>query len=98
VSKIYVLDACALIAVLSNEEGADKVVSAYNEVISGKAEIIMNAINLLEVYYGDYRVHGKETADKMVTTLKASHIKIVSEINDDIWVHPKFWGRQNSKC
>ena len=74
-SKVYVLDACALIAALTNEKGADKVVNAYNEVASGEAKIFMNIINLLEVYYDDYRVHGKEAADKM--TNGENHIKII---------------------
>jgi PIN domain nuclease of toxin-antitoxin system len=75
-SKVYVLDACALIAVLSNEEGADKVIDAYKEVASGEADIIINIVNLLEVYYGDYRVHGKEAADIMINAIKNSPVKI----------------------
>ena len=84
-SKLYVLDACALIAVLSEEEGADKVVEVYTEAASDNAELVMNVMNLLEVYYGDYRAHGKDAANKMVAALKTSLIRIVFEINDDIF-------------
>ena len=84
-SKIYVLDACALIAMLSNEKGADKVVSAYNEAASGSAELVMNIINLLEVYYGDYRVHGKAAADKMIDMVNMSPIKTIFEIGRDVF-------------
>jgi predicted nucleic acid-binding protein len=80
-----VLDACAVIAALSNEKGADIVVNAYNEASSGNAKIIMNIINLLEVYYDDYRIHGKESADKMVKSIMAFPTIIVSEIKPDIF-------------
>ena len=81
---IYVLDACALIAVLSNEEGADKVVSIYERALLGKAEIVINAVNLLEVYYDDYRVHGKASADKMIKDVKALSVNIISEIDESL--------------
>ena len=47
-SKIFVLDACALIALLNNENGADKVVSAYRAAENDEAQIIMNRINCLK--------------------------------------------------
>ena len=84
-SKIYVLDACAVIAALSNEKGAEIVVNAYNEAVSGNAKIIMNIVNLLEVYYDDYRIHGKESADKMVESIMAFPTTIISEIKPDIF-------------
>ena len=84
-SKIYVLDACAVIATLSNEEGAEIVVNAYNEASSGNAKIIMNIVNLLEVYYDDYRIHGKDSADKMVESIMTFPTTIISEIKQDIF-------------
>ena len=84
-SKIYVLDACALIAALSHEEGADKVENAYGEVASGEAEIVINIVNLLEVYYDDYRNNGKEFADEVVKAIEESPTRIVSEIDKKIF-------------
>ena len=55
----YVLDACALIALLQDETGADKVAAVFNAASKGEAEIVMHKINLLEVYYGVYRSRGK---------------------------------------
>ena len=46
----YVLDACALIALLNGEEGSSKVAVLYEESINGKAEIVINKVNLLKVY------------------------------------------------
>jgi predicted nucleic acid-binding protein len=79
------LDACAVIAALSGEKGADVVVNAYNEASSGNVKIIMNIINLLEVYYDDYRIHGKESADKMVERIMAFPTTVISEIKPDIF-------------
>ena len=61
----YVLDACALIALLKDEAGAEEVSVIFNDTFKGEAQISMNKINLLEVYYDVYRSAGKETADKV---------------------------------
>jgi len=81
VSKTYVLDANALIALLGNEDGADNVAAIYAEADSGEAEIIMNAVNLLEVYYDFYRAYDKKTADEMIAHVEKSIINIVTEID-----------------
>ena len=49
-SDTFVLDACTLVALLKNENGADKVAAAYKKAESGEAQIVMNRINLFEVY------------------------------------------------
>ena len=50
-SNIYILDACALIALLAGEHGAENVKKIIQEAIDGKINIKINQINLLEVYY-----------------------------------------------
>jgi PIN domain nuclease of toxin-antitoxin system len=84
-NETFVLDACALIAVLSNEAGADKVVDVYKKVLNGEAELVMHVVNLLEVYYDDYRTHGKESAKKMLAGVKALSIKIITETDDELF-------------
>ena len=75
-SKIFVLDACALIAILKNEKGADIVAATYNKAKTGEAQIIMNRVNLLEVYYGYYRDDGKKYAEKIMDGVTQSIISI----------------------
>lgn len=84
-NKVYVLDACALIASLTKEKGAEKVEAVYDEVAAGKASVVVNIINLLEVYYDDYRLRGKESADKMVEVIKAFPTTVIAEISNDIF-------------
>jgi PIN domain nuclease of toxin-antitoxin system len=46
----YILDACALIALLKDEAGAEEVSAIFNEAFKGEALISMNKINLLVPY------------------------------------------------
>ena len=83
--KKYVLDACALIALLRDEQGADIVADALNSASEGKAEVIIHKANLLEVYYDIYRSLGKEKADLILSGIKKLPIKLNAEITDDIF-------------
>jgi PIN domain nuclease of toxin-antitoxin system len=46
----YVLDACAMIAVLDGEEGADIVKELFEKAEAGEVTVSMHAVNVLEVY------------------------------------------------
>ena len=81
----YVLDACALIAVLQEEPGADSVVDVINAANIGEAEIIMHKINFLEVYYDAYRSRGKEQAELMRSEFGKLPVSINAEIHDEIF-------------
>ena len=84
-SKLYVLDACALIALLTREDGAETVKALLNSAYGGEAHISMHKLNLLEVYYGDYRAHGKIAANDMLGKVKKLPVTIIPEINDEIF-------------
>ena len=81
----YVLDANAMIALLQDEQGSDIVAFAVNSAEDGEAEISMNIVNLLEVYYDAYRFRGKNQADKMLVEIKKCPIKINALISDEIF-------------
>jgi predicted nucleic acid-binding protein len=49
------MDACALIASIAGEDGAENVHKILNKALDGEIEIVMNKINLLEVYYDVYK-------------------------------------------
>jgi len=83
--KIYILDACALIAAIKGEEGALTVAGLYEEAVMGKAEIIIDKVNLLEVYYGFRREHGEEYANIILGSIINS-IVIISDISIDALV------------
>ncbi|GHU67555.1 hypothetical protein FACS189447_09820 [Spirochaetia bacterium] len=64
----YVLDACALIALLDDEEGKDKVDELFTRAKTGEIVLCISIINMLEVYYGFIRDDGLECADKIPAT------------------------------
>ena len=84
-NRIYILDACALLAIARNEEGADCVVEAYKKATDEEAKLIINRINLLEVYYDFYRYKSKEYADNFIEKVKQSVIQI-SEFDEVIFM------------
>jgi len=62
----YVLDACALLALYNDEEGADIVEELLDQARNNEITITMNAANLIEVYYDRIRTIGTEKADVLI--------------------------------
>jgi len=75
--KAYVLDACALLAFLNNEEGADVVEGLLRAATGKKCSVFMARLNLLEVYYGLRREAGEAVADKALELMGRLPIKLV---------------------
>jgi PIN domain nuclease of toxin-antitoxin system len=76
-----VLDACALIAFLNDEPGADTVATALHEV----ATVEMAAINLLEIAYDAVRRTGQpSTARDVLETVRQLPISIRWDIDDEV--------------
>ena len=85
-SATIVLDACALLALLEDEPGADKILEVYDRAVSGEVALVMNTLNLLEVYYALYRGHGKEQAGLFFEEIKRSPVFIKNEISEGVFV------------
>jgi len=81
----YVLDACAMLAVLADEPGADVVEDIYEKATSGEVVLAMNKLNLLEVYYDLIRAYGKDRADEILNEIRRLPIHIYHEIADDVF-------------
>jgi predicted nucleic acid-binding protein len=73
----YVLDACALLALLCDEPGAD--------VVADAASLFMYKANLLEVYYDRYRASGKAKADLFLSEFNKRPVTIISDISDELF-------------
>ena len=84
-NQTYVLDACAMLTVLSKEQGSDKVAEFYKKATAGEITLVMNKLNLLEVYYDLFRAYGKERADDFIAEIKQSPIVVNQEFSDDIF-------------
>ena len=83
--KKYVFDACALLTLLRDEQGADIVAGALNSANEGQSEITMHKANLLEVYYDLYRTLGKNKANEVLEKIMERPITINEKITDDIF-------------
>jgi predicted nucleic acid-binding protein len=81
----YFLDACALIAFLSNEEGTDKIESILKNARKGECNLFMNKLNLLEIYYWVYREEGEEKAEEVLEKILKLPIKIIKTIRDKVF-------------
>jgi PIN domain nuclease of toxin-antitoxin system len=76
------MDACALIASIAGEDGSERVHKMLNAAFDGDIGIIMNKVNVLEVYYDIFRTYGQGDALKFLRDIKSIPIKINAEITD----------------
>jgi predicted nucleic acid-binding protein len=83
--NLFVLDACALLAVLAMETGADNIRSLFQKTADNKARLRMNKINFLEVYYKIYKTCGKVEADNLLKTMEQMPITINDTLTDEIF-------------
>ncbi|MDR1046564.1 MAG: type II toxin-antitoxin system VapC family toxin [Treponema sp.] len=77
----YVLDACAMIAVLNGEEGAGVVKELFEKAEAGEVTVSMHSVNVLEVYYDRIRAINFETADDFLNKLSLSPVTIIDTIS-----------------
>ena len=82
--KTYILDACAIIALLKEESGFEKVAELYEDVINDKINLFVNIINLFEVYYNIFRDYDPNYADKVLNEIQKLSITIVDKFDDII--------------
>lgn len=84
-NNVFVLDACALIALVRNEKGANIVADVYKNADNGSIRLCMNRINLLEVYYGFYRDMGKDYALNIVKQIESSSV-FITEFDREVFL------------
>ncbi|MDR1929050.1 MAG: PIN domain-containing protein [Treponema sp.] len=77
---IYVLDACALIALFNIEPGAQKVRELLLRAATGEITVYINAVNLLEVYYDRIRIEGLEKAEQILQWVYSSAVEVLEII------------------
>ena len=72
-------------AILKQENGADKVKSLLDKAQAGQATVYMNIINLIEIYYLFYRAVGKNSADLILKMIYTMPIQFIETIDDVIF-------------
>lgn len=79
---IYVLDACAMIAFLKGEAGADVV---ENALLDANGRCVAHAINLCEVYYDFHRAGGESAADGALVDMRTLGLAERDDIDEPFW-------------
>jgi len=84
----YILDACALIALLNEESGKgyETVKDLFDRAITGEITLCMSLVNLVEVYYRFIQLKGSETADAVMEPIKSLPIRFIRDITDEIYL------------
>lgn len=79
---ILVLDSCALIALLRQEQGGEFV----DSLLSDKNNTcIVHAMNLCEVYYDLVRLSGENRAKEVINRLVMAGIFVREDMDTDFW-------------
>ncbi len=79
---IYILDACAMIAYLNNELGADVVEAA---MIDPASQCYAHAMNLCEVFYQFYRAGGESSATGAISDLHSMNVIERADFDQTFW-------------
>ena len=79
---IYVLDACAIIAFLRGEAGADVVEKA---LLDPDSQCVTHALNLCEVYYDFHRAGGESMADAAIADMRTLGLSERNDIDEPFW-------------
>lgn len=77
----YLLDACAILAYLDEEEGADVVSELLDKAGRKEINLSINAANLIEVYYDRIRIVGSSEADAAILEIYNTFPVTVIETN-----------------
>jgi PIN domain nuclease of toxin-antitoxin system len=79
---VYVVDACALIALINQEAGGDIVRDLLKNAESGGCHVKIHAVNLCEVYYDCLRIKNSKVADELLKTVETMPLETVALIEN----------------
>ena len=82
-STHYLLDACALIAYINDEDGADVVDALLNQASDDVVSLSMSMVNILEVYYGVLRDFGHDKAEEILIEIFSLPIIVIPELTGE---------------
>jgi len=79
---IHVLDACAMLAYLLGEPGAEVV---NDLLVTPGASCVAHSVNLCEVYYYLVRQGGGPVAEQAINDLLAAGVRECRDMDSDFW-------------
>ena len=79
---IYILDACALLSLIKEEEGA----AIVRQALESEDNIsLIHAVNLCEVYYNCLRCYGNDPTEKLLDRLLEAGLIVRNDMDSDFW-------------
>ena len=79
---IYVLDACAVVALLEGEPGAEVVESLLQQENS---VFLLHAVNACEIFYHTYRRAGEARARGLTVLFQRLNLNLEPSLPSDLW-------------
>jgi PIN domain nuclease of toxin-antitoxin system len=85
---MYILDACALLALLNQESGKgyEKVKELFDSAVIGETVLCMSIVNLVEVYYRLIQLKDIQTANAIMEPVKSLPVRFISDITNEIYI------------
>jgi predicted nucleic acid-binding protein len=80
---VLVLDACALIAYIRDEQGAERVESL---LVDQQNQCYVHAINMCEVYYLLFRAFGEARAKQAVDDIRGAGVQVYEHVSEALWM------------
>lgn len=80
--RLFVLDACAVIAFLQQEPGAKVVAETLKDP---RNRCLLHAVNACEVYYDLWRRSGEEDASALEAIMANSGVELMESIPSKLW-------------
>jgi predicted nucleic acid-binding protein len=84
-NDVFILDACALIALLAGEPGGENVKKIIQDAVDGNVTVKINQINLLEVYYYICNIYDQDNADNVLKKIKEFPIEIIVGLKEKVF-------------
>jgi predicted nucleic acid-binding protein len=81
----YVLDACALIAMINREAGFETVRDTFIQAAAEECGVHMSIVNLVEVYYHFIRDIGVQAAEETMRVVNVLPLTIIDTISDAVY-------------
>ncbi len=79
--NVFILDSSALLAFLSNKEGANFVSNYIINAADNKIDLLLHSIDCLEIFYKTYRKAGKKKSIEVLSAIQKLPILIIEVFN-----------------
>ena len=81
--NLYVLDACALIAFLRQEQGTDKVKEHFDAALTDECKILIHKVTIVEALYDQKKADSTLDLDYVLTSIMDLPLTVTASLEDN---------------